>query len=33
MDKGALPDFKKDAQDKIISGHDGLIKSVSNYFM
>ena len=33
MDKVAHPDPLKDAQDKIVAGHDGLMKSVSNYFM
>ena len=33
LDKHLLTDSLKDAQEKIAAGHDGLIKSVSNYFM
>jgi hypothetical protein len=33
LGKAVGTDTLKDAQDKIVNSHDGLMKSVSNYFM
>ena len=33
LEKAVGTDMLKDAQDKIVTSHDGLMKSVSNYFM